>query len=233
MAPTRHSPAIDYAALDDNALAHRVQDGDREAFRHIIKRCNQRLFRVARGVVHSDQEAEDVVQEAYVDAFAKISGFRGEASLLTWLTRIVLNEAYGRLRRRHPSVDMDQIDVAQMDAGNVIAFPATASMEPPAAAARDQVRHLLEGAIDALPEPFRVVFILREIEECSVEETARALDLKPETVKTRLFRARRLLRAALHDSLAATVADAFPFLGPRCDRITDAVMARVGIAQDA
>jgi RNA polymerase sigma factor (sigma-70 family) len=231
MAPNRHSPAIDYAALDDNALARRVQDGDREAFRHIIKRCNQRLFRVARGVVHSDQEAEDVVQEAYVDAFAKIAGFRGEAALLTWLTRIVLNEAYGRLRRRHPSVDIDQIEVAQMEAGNVVAFPA-ASVEPPAAAARDQVRHLLEGAIDALPEPFRVVFILREIEECSVEETARTLDLKPETVKTRLFRARRLLRMALHDSLAATVADAFPFLGARCDRITNAVMARVGIAQE-
>ena len=97
-----HSFAVDYATLDDNALAHRVQDGDREAFRHIIRRCNQRLFRVARGVVHSDQEAEDVVQEAYVDAFENIAGFRGEASLRTWLTRIVLNEAYGRLRQRHP-----------------------------------------------------------------------------------------------------------------------------------
>lgn len=230
MAPTRSSLAVDYTALDENALARRVQGGDREAFRHIIKRCNQRLFRVARGVVHSDQEAEDVVQEAYVDAFAKIDGFRGEASLLTWLTRIVLNEAYGRLRQRHPSVDIEQVEVAQMEAGNVVAFPA-GSVEPPAAAARDQIRHLLEGAIDALPEPFRVVFILREIEECSVEETARALELKPETVKTRLFRARRLLRAALHDSLASTLADAFPFLGPRCDRITNAVMVRVESAQ--
>lgn len=221
--------AVDYAALDDNALARRVQDGDREAFRHIIKRCNQRLFRVARGVVHSDQEAEDVVQEAYVDAFEKIAGFRGEASLRTWLTRIVLNEAYGRLRQRHPSVGVEQIEAAQLERGNVIAFPLGAvATDPPAVAAREQIRHLLEGAIDALPEPFRVVFILREIEECSVEETAKALDLRPETVKTRLFRARRLLRAALHDSLEATLADAFPFLGSRCERITEAVMARVG-----
>jgi len=228
MTMTRNTLAVDYAALDDHALAARVQGGDREAFRHIMKRCNQRLFRVARGVVHSDEEAEDVVQEAYVHAFEKIAGFRGEASLLTWLTRIVLNEAYGRLRQRHPSVAVEQIETAQLDPGNVIAFPAGPAADPPAAAAREQIRHLLEGAIDDLPEAFRVVFILREIEECSVEETAKALDLRPETVKTRLFRARRLLRVALHDSLAATLGDAFPFLGSRCDRITEAVMARVG-----
>lgn len=225
---SHHSLAVDYAALDDIALARRVQDGDREAFRYIIKRCNQRLFRVARAVVHSDQEAEDVVQEAYVNAFEKMAGFRGEASLLTWLTRIVLNEAYGRLRQRHPSVDIDQIEAAQLEPGNVVAFPGGAApTEPPAAAARDQIRHVLEGAIDALPESFRVVFILREIEECSVEETAKALDLRPETVKTRLFRARRLLRSQLQGSLAATLGDAFPFLGARCDQITETVMARV------
>jgi RNA polymerase sigma-70 factor (ECF subfamily) len=115
-----------------------------------------------------------------------------------------------------------------MDPGNVIAFPsASASGDPAAALARDQVRRLLEKAIDALPEPFRVVYILREIEECSVEDTALALDLKPETVKTRLFRARRQLREALHDQLASTLGDAFPFLGARCDRIIEAVMGRI------
>jgi RNA polymerase sigma-70 factor (ECF subfamily) len=225
---TLPSHAIDYAALDDNALAARVQGGDREAFRHIMKRCNQRLFRAARAVVGSDAEAEDVVQEAYVDAYAKIGGFRGESAPLTWLTRIVLNEAYGRLRQRHHTVDVEHIESAQLDAGNVIAFPtSSANSDPAAALARDQVRRLLEKAIDALPEPFRVVYILREIEECSVEDTALALDLKPETVKTRLFRARRQLRDALHDQLASTMGDAFPFLGPRCDRITDAVMRRI------
>jgi RNA polymerase sigma-70 factor (ECF subfamily) len=221
------SLAVDYAALDDQALAARVQGGDREAFRHIMKRCNQRLFRAARAVVGSDAEAEDVVQEAYVDAYAKIDGFRGEASLLTWLTRIVLNEAYGRLRKRHATVDVDQIEAAQLEPGNVIAFPTNAGTDPAASLQREQVRRLLERAIDELPEPFRVVYILREIEECSVEDTALALDLKPETVKTRLFRARRLLRVALHDQLASTMGDAFPFLGARCDRITEAVMQRI------
>jgi RNA polymerase sigma-70 factor (ECF subfamily) len=221
------SLAVDYAALDDQALAARVQGGDREAFRHIMKRCNQRLFRAARAVVGSDAEAEDVVQEAYVDAYVKLDGFRGEAALLTWLTRIVLNEAHGRLRKRHPTVDVEQIEAAQLEPGNVIAFPTNAGTDPAASLQREQVRRLLERAIDQLPEPFRVVYILREIEECSVEDTALALDLKPETVKTRLFRARRLLRAALHDQLASTMGEAFPFLGPRCDRITEAVMRRI------
>jgi len=222
------SLAVDYAVLHDNALAARVQGGDPEAFRHIMKRCNQRLFRAARAVVGSDNEAEDVVQEAYVDAYAKIGGFRGESALLTWLTRIVLNEAYGRLRQRHANVDVEQIDAAQLEPGNVIAFPTTPTNSDPAAAlARDQMRRLLEQAIDALPEPFRVVYILREIEECSVEDTATALGLRPETVKTRLFRARRQLRDALHDTLANSLGDAFPFLGPRCDRITDSVMQRI------
>jgi RNA polymerase sigma-70 factor (ECF subfamily) len=192
-----------------------------------MKRCNQRLFRAARAVVGSDAEAEDVVQEAYVDAYVKLDGFRGEAALLTWLTRIVLNEAYGRLRKRHPTVDVEQIEAAQLEPGNVIAFPTNAGTDPAASLQREQVRRLLERAIDQLPEPFRVVYILREIEECSVEDTALALDLKPETVKTRLFRARRLLRAALHDQLASTMGEAFPFLGPRCDRITEAVMRRI------
>jgi len=221
------SLALDYAALDDNALATRVQGGDREAFRHIMKRCNQRLFRAARAVVNSDAEAEDIVQEAYVDAYQKIGGFRGESALLTWLTRIVLNEAYGRLRQRHSNVDIEHIDTAQLDPGNVIAFPASpANADPVATLAREQIRRLLEKAIDALPEPFRLVYILREIEECSVEDTALALDLKPETVKTRLFRARKQLREALHDQLASSLGDAFPFLGARCDRITEAVMQR-------
>jgi len=228
MLGNRNSRAVDYTALEDNALAARLQDGDQEAFRHIMKRCNQRLFRVARGITNNDQEAEDVVQEAYVDAYEKIATFRGEASLLTWLTRIVLNEAYGRLRQRHASVDVQQIEVEQLDPGNVIAFPGGATAEPTVAFAREQIRHLLERAVETLPEAFRVVFMLREIEECSVEETASALGIRPETVKTRLHRARRLLRASLEDTLATTLGDAFPFLGSRCDRMTDAVMLRIG-----
>lgn len=225
----RDTLARDYAALDDEALAACVRQGDREAFRHVIQRCNQRLFRVARSVVGDDAEAEDLVQEAYVRAYEGIAGFRGDAALLTWLTRIVLNEAHGRQRKRRRTVDVGQIETAQGEQGRIVAFPLKSGQDDPAAgAARAQVRRLVEQAIDRLPEPFRIVFVMRELEECTVEETAAGLGLRPETVKTRLHRARRLLRAQLHDTLAATLTDAFPFLGARCERVTAAVMQRLG-----
>ena len=228
MAPPNPTLALDYASLEDTALVGLVQGGDREAFRHVMRRCNQRLFRVARGVVNDDAEAEDVVQEAYVHAYEKLATFRGEASPLTWLTRVVLNEAYGRLRQRRFTVDVDQIEASQMDVANIVLFPSKFGNEDPAAmVARDQIRKLVERAIDDLPEPFRIVFVMREIEQCTVEETAASLDLRAETVKTRLHRARRLLRTALQDSLSATLTDAFPFLGPRCDRMTEAVLQRL------
>lgn len=227
MSPVQTPLARDYAAMDDATLVGRVRHGDRDAFRQIMRRCNQRLFRVARGVVGDDAEAEDVVQEAYVHAYEKIDGFRGEASLPTWLTRIVLNAAYGRLRQRRATVDVAQIEAAQHE-DRVLVFPSRFGHEDPAAAAtRAQIRALVEHAIDDLPEPFRIVFVLREIEECTVEETAAALDLREETVKTRLHRARRQLRAALQDTLATTLTDAFPFLGSRCDRMTDEVLKRL------
>jgi RNA polymerase sigma-70 factor (ECF subfamily) len=219
--------AIDYSQLEDTALVALARSGQRGAFRHIMQRCNQRLFRVARGVVNDDAEAEDVVQEAYVHAYEKLHTFRGEAALLTWMTRIVLNEAYGRLRQRRNTVDIDQIEASQAS-DRIVQFPSKSGNEDPAAsAARAQVRRLLEHAIDGLPEPFRIVFVMREIEECTVEETAYSLDLRAETVKTRLYRARRLLRAALHDNLASTLGDAFPFLGPRCERMTKTVLQRL------
>lgn len=223
---------VDYATLKDEDLADLARRGHREAFRQIMQRCNQRLFRIARGVTGNDAEAEDVVQAAYAKAFEKLHTFRGEANLLTWMTRIVLNEAYGRLRQRRPTVAVEAIEAAQLDAGRVLPFPSRHGTEDPAAsAARAQIRGLIEQAVDALPEDFRVVFMLREIEQCSVEETARTLGLKPETVKTRLHRARRLLRAALQDSVAASLGDAFPFLGARCERMTAAVLARLDVSR--
>ena len=219
---------VDHARLDEAELVRLAQAGDGEAFRAIMQRGNQRLFRVARGVVRDDGEAEDVLQEAYVRAFAAIGGFRGEAGVMTWLTRIVLNEARGRLRKRRPMVGLEQIEAAQMDGAQVIPFPnAFGSTSPEADAARAQIRGLIEHAVDDLPEAFRIVFIMRDIEECSIEETAANLDLKPETVKTRLHRARRLLREALDARLANTMAEAFPFMGARCYRITEAVLARL------
>jgi RNA polymerase sigma-70 factor (ECF subfamily) len=224
-ATTHH---IAWSGLPDADLVALARQGQREAFRHLMQRFNQRLFRVARAVVRNDAEAEDVVQEAYTHAFAGLSTFRGEASLSTWLTRIVLNEANGRLRQRRPQVDIAMLEAEPQEDPRVVAFPSRfGSEDPAAAAARAQIRGLLEHAIDELPEAFRIVFIMREVEGCSVEETATTLDIRPETVKTRLHRARRLLRSALQDSLAATLGEAFPFLGPRCARMTEAVLARV------
>ena len=225
-----HAPAapVDYAALDDHALVALVRGGQREAFRHIMQRCNQRLFRIARSVVGDDAEAEDVLQESYLRAYDKLDSFRGDAALLTWLTSIVLNEARGRLRKRHAMVGLEQLDAAPLDTHQVIQFPSRFGSEDPAAsAARAQIRHLLEHAIDELPEAFRTVYVMREIEECTVEETASQLAIKPETVKTRLHRARRLLRTSLQGTLAATMSEAFPFMGQRCARMTEAVMARL------
>jgi RNA polymerase sigma-70 factor (ECF subfamily) len=172
-----------------------------------------------------------VVQETYVRAFTHLDGFRGEAQLSTWLTRIALNEALGRLRRRRLLVDLNDID-AMTDQGEarVIYLPsARQDSDPEAAAARAEVRRLLERAVDQLPDPFRVVFVLRDIEEMSTEETAAYLGLRPETVKTRLHRARRLLRQSLDRTLSSAVSDVFPCAGARCARITEAVLTRLGM----
>jgi len=219
--------ALDYSSLPEADLVARARADDPEAFGAIMTRCNQRLFRIARAVVRDEAEAEDVLQEAYTRAFAAMAGFRGEAGIATWLTRIVLNEAHGRLRRRRETVDLEAIETAQAGA-QLLNFPGIARSEDPEAdAARAQIRRMLERAVDALPEPFRLVFILREVEELSIEETAAHLGLKAETVKTRLHRARRRLREALDAHLADVMVGAYPFLGARCERITQAVLERI------
>jgi RNA polymerase sigma-70 factor (ECF subfamily) len=228
---TSHRKApLDYEALGEPELVALARKGHREAFRVIMQRCNQRLFRVARAVVRSEWEAEDVVQEAYTRAFAKLDAFRGEASILTWLTRITLNEARGRLRARRNTVDIGQVEVAQSQGGHVITFPMNMEAETPEAnAARMQIRHLIEDAVDDLPPDFRVVFVMRDVEDCSIQETADFLDIRPETVKTRLHRARRLLRAALDKKIGASMKGTFPFLGARCRRMTEAVLDRLDL----
>ena len=151
-------------AMDEPRLVSLAQAGDPDAFREIMRRGNQRLFRIARGVVRDDSEAEDVLQEAYVRAFAAIGSFRGEAGIMTWLTRITLNEARGRLRRQRPTVGLEQIEVAQNDGARIIAFPSSFGIDgPEVEAARSQIRGLIEQAVDDLPEAFRVVFIMRDI----------------------------------------------------------------------
>jgi RNA polymerase sigma-70 factor, ECF subfamily len=211
----------------DAELVEHARRGDERAFRAIMERNNQRLYRLARMLLRDDAEAEDVVQEAYLRAFSALSRFRGEASLATWLTRIALNEALGRKRKQRPTVDLAVLETEQ-DKGQIIRFPAmNPDSDPERDAAQHEIRRLLERAIDALPEAFRVVFVMRDVEEMSIEETASCLGIRPETVKTRLHRARRLLREALDQRLASALKDAFPFAGARCVRITDTVLTRM------
>jgi RNA polymerase sigma-70 factor (ECF subfamily) len=219
---------IDLDALGDAELVQLARQRDSGAFRVIMRRHNRRLYRVARAVTRDDSEAEDVVQEAYFHAFANLGNFRGDSGLATWLTRIALNEALGRLRRRRPTVELSTLDAESQDETHVISFPPmTANCDPERAVAQREVRRLMERAIDDLPEAFRIVFVMREIEELSIEETAGFLNLPEATVKTRLHRARRLLRQALDEQLAPTLADAFPFDGMRCTRMADRVLERL------
>jgi RNA polymerase sigma-70 factor, ECF subfamily len=230
MHPARAAKDLDH--LDDKALVALALEREEAAFRLIMQRHNRQLYRVARGVLGNDTDAEDVVQETYVRAFTHLDGFRGGARLSTWLTRIALNEALGRVRDRRPTTDLRHLDaIDEQGEARVIFLPsARQDSNPEASAARAEARRLLERAVDQLPGPFRAVFVMRDVEELSVEETASQLGLRPETVKTRLHRARRQLRQSLHETLAATLVDAFPFAGARCARITEAVLDRLGIS---
>lgn len=205
------------------ALARRALARDPDAVRAIIKTHNQRLYRIARGVVRNDAEAEDVVQEAYMRAFSSLAAFRGEASLSTWLSRIVINEALGRLRKRRRIVAMPENPEAR-----IIPFPLNASDDPERTMAQRQILGLVERATDSLPDVYRSVFVARVIEGLSIEETADLLGVRPETVKTRLHRARSLVRKALDDEIGPVLLDAFPFAGRRCERLTRAVMEGLG-----
>jgi RNA polymerase sigma-70 factor, ECF subfamily len=219
----------DLSHFPDSALVDLVRGGDGGAFRAIMQRYNQRLYRVARGIVRDEGEAEDVLQEAYTRAFSALSAFRGESALATWLTRIVMNEAIGRLRRQRPTEELSVLDTISPDS-RILMFPgASAMVDPEKAAARAEVRRILERAIDRLPEAFRVVFVMRDVEEMSIEETAANLDIRPETVKTRLHRARRLLRRDLDQTLGTALQETFPFQGARCARVTEAVLTRLGL----
>ncbi len=215
---------------DERDLVTRALGNDKAAVRTIIRQNNRRLFRVARSILKNDWEAEDAVQETYVRAFTHLSEFEGKSSLNTWLTRIVVNEALGRLRRRKPTVDIADVESGAIDAegAGVVPFPLTASQpDPERAMAQAQIRNLLEAAIDALPDAFRIVLVARVIEEMSVEETAELYGLRPETVKTRLHRARTMLRRDLEQQFGQLLTDTFPFGGHRCERMADNVIARL------
>jgi RNA polymerase sigma-70 factor, ECF subfamily len=218
------------AAATDAELVRRALERDEIAVRAIIKANNRRLYRLARGILRNDGEAEDVVQETYVRAFTHLDEFRGDSSLSTWLSRIAMNEALGRLRRQRPGVEFSSLPPGTLEA-QIIQFPLMAvADDPERSMAQREIQHVVEGAIDELPEPFRIVFITRVVEGMNVEETADILDLKPETVKTRLHRARAMLRDNVEKKIGPVIMDAFPFAGRRCDRLTEAVLKRLGYA---
>ncbi len=218
------------ASADDLDLARRAGAGDPQAFRTIMTTHNQALYRIARAVIRNDSEAEDVVQEAYVRAFSRLDGFRGEATLSTWLSRITLNEALGRLRRKKRADRALRTEDPGLPA-QIIPFPgSTSGDDPERAMAQRQILQLVERATDNLPDVYRGVFMARVIEGRSVEETAALLGIRPETVKTRLHRARLLVRKELEQQIGPVLLDAFPCAGHRCDRLTAAVMKRLGDA---
>jgi len=215
----------DHRRLDDAALARLVAARDPDAVRLVTTRNNQRLFRAAWSILRNRSEAEDAVQSAYLRAFAAIDGFEARSSLSTWLTRIAVNEALGRARAaRRRRAQLESASVAVLGAYREKLMQGSQGLAPDAELARTQVRALLEQAIAGLPAGFRTVFVMREIEGMSVEETAEALGLLPATVKTRHLRARRRLQEALAPELKAALAGTFPFAGADCARITDAVV---------
>jgi RNA polymerase sigma-70 factor (ECF subfamily) len=216
----------DMSTWSDAELVSSARTGDEAAIRAIVKRNNQRLFRAARAIVRNDAEAEDVVQATYVQAFTNLKTFRAEAQLSTWLTRIALNEALGRVRRRRDFAGLEEIDMqTKAPGGQILPFPSMAPADPEAELARSQARHLLEQAVDALPDEFRAVFVLREVECLSTEEAGSLLGIKPETIKTRLHRARRLMRLSIEKQLAGAFSALFPFDGARCADMADHVVA--------
>jgi RNA polymerase sigma-70 factor (ECF subfamily) len=216
------------AFLAEGDLIARARRKDEGAVRAIIRQNNRRLFRLARSIMKDDSEAEDIVQESYVHAFTRLGQFRGESSLGTWLTRIVINEAYSRLRRRRTTGDWESVEATYAEEAQIIPFPLWSSQsDPERTMAQREINRVLERAIDALPTPFRVVLVARLVEEMSVEETACLLGLRPETVKTRLHRARHLLRDDLERQVGPMLTEVFPFAGTRCERMADAVIARL------
>jgi RNA polymerase sigma-70 factor (ECF subfamily) len=220
--------AHDLTTTPDGVLVSQALAHSEAAVREIVRRYNQRLFRVARSIVRNDADAEDVVQQGYLQAFTHLASFRAEAKFSTWLTRIVLNEAVGRVRRNKPTTSVEQIELEQNTSAQIIQFPLLQTHpDPETAMSRQEVRALLEHAVDALPDHFREVFVLRDVEGLSAEETAAQLSIKPETVNTRLFRARRLLRTAIEDQLAPSFSGLFPFDGERCVHMADRVVTEL------
>ena len=231
MATGVHSLADNPAAWGrDLGLARRCAAREPAAVRQLLGENNQRLFRAAWSILKDRTEAEEAVQSGYLKAFAALDSFAGQSSLSTWLTRIVINESLARLRsaaRRRKRLAGDGVTIIEDYREKLMRGSQPA--RPDAAVARDELRRMIEQAVAALPDMFRTVFVLREIEGLSVEETAQALDIAPATVKTRLLRARRRLQQALEPDVRSALEGVFPFAGADCEAMTTRLLAALGI----
>lgn len=212
----------------DTDIIRRVLAGDTASFELIMRRYNRRLYRIARSVLRNDADAEDVVQDAYIRAYEHLPGFEGKGAFSAWLSKIALNEALGRLRgadtaRNRVSFD----DPEESEEANYMATLISTLPSPEQNVARGEVRQLLETAIDALPDAYRMTFIMCGVEEMSIAETADCLDVEPATVKTRYHRARTILRHQLSSLVDSTAGAVFSFDGERCDRIVAGVFRRL------
>jgi RNA polymerase sigma-70 factor, ECF subfamily len=216
-------PDVAPATLSEAELCRRIARGDHKAFEHLMRVHNRKLFRVARAILRDDAEAEDALQEAYLQAYSSVAGFRGEAKLSTWLVRLVANEALARRRKHERRSNIVPISGSPDDYEHVMSN----EEQPQGQAERQEIRRVLEQKIDQLPDGYRAVFVLRALEELSVEETATALGLHEATVRSRFFRARSQLREALSREIDLAFDDAFAFAGDRCDRIVARVLAKL------
>jgi RNA polymerase sigma-70 factor, ECF subfamily len=224
--------AVAQVPPDDAKLAHRIGHRDERAFEALMRRHNRMLYRLARSILKDEADAEDAVQEAYLAAYRNIASFRGGSRLSTWLGRIVINEALARLRKHKHATVVVPFSAAvrgeqRIEEGEMAD---ERGERPEAAAMRAELRRLLERKIDELPAQFRTVFMLRDVEELSVEETAECLDVPAATVRTRAFRARALLRASLAQEVDVATVNAFGFAGEHCDRIVATVLDRVRLS---
>jgi RNA polymerase sigma-70 factor, ECF subfamily len=215
--------ALENREQSDTETIQQVLDGNTAMFELLMRRYNERVYRAARSIVRDEHEAEDVMQQAYVNAFAHLRQFNGSAQFSTWLTKIAINEALARVRRRGRYEAFDD------DLSNVEPFMSSnPAQSPERQAFAGELRGLLEWAIDALPDGMREVFVLREVEGLSTSEVAECLGVSDDVVKTRLSRGRAMLRRLLMERTGATAPEAFRFYRPRCDRVVTQVLARIG-----
>ena len=212
-----------WATLSDEEIVRQVLSGQTALFEVLMRRHNERVYRAARAVVRDDEEAEDVMQQAYGNAYAHLQQFGGKARFSTWLVRIAVNEALARVRQRGR---YEPFDGEQLTMETPMTKPT--STDPERQAFSGEIRGLLEGAIDGLPDGAREVFVLRDVEGLSTAETAAVLGVSDDVIKTRLSRARAALRQALESRIGESAPEVFRFYRPRCDRVVERVMSAIG-----